>query len=285
MVRASCWQLLLWTWVREASSHPRVRVRPGCDLTDAAFLSSGDAHIRVALSSFPGSGNTWARILLEKSTGKRTGSEYFDKKLVSAGLVGEGSAHLNDTICFKTHWPVIQGPEPSFERVIVVLRHPANASLSYAAYSLSQTMSHDNDVGEAQMREHMASSSLPSLDNQWHYYLWIYEMYAKAWLERIRRLGERALLVRYEDLRADCPSELQRMVKFLGENVPAEQLACACETASLESTHRRPRPYGPRDVLTAADERRLVELRPWLQQLGYSASLENSDGQAARGEL
>ena len=37
-------------------------------------------------------------------------------------------------------------------------------------------MSHDNVVGEAQMREHMASPSLPSLANQWHYYLWIYEM-------------------------------------------------------------------------------------------------------------
>lgn len=47
---------------------------------------------------------------------------------------------------------------------------------SRRAYSLSQTMSHDNVVGEAQMREHMASPSLPSLANQWHYYLWIYEM-------------------------------------------------------------------------------------------------------------
>lgn len=276
-MQVRCWLLLWWMRMRAAWA--------GCDLTDAAFLSSADAHVRVALSSFPGSGNTWARILLEKATGKRTGSQYFDKKLVRAGLAGEGSAHLNDTICFKTHWPVIQGAEPSYERAIVVVRHPANASLSYAAYSLSQSMSHDNVVEEAQMRAHMASSSLPSLANQWHYYLWIYEMYAKAWLERLGRLGaERALLVRYEDLKADCASELQRMVTFLGESVAAEQLACACNTASLESTHRRPRPYGPRDVLTAADERRLAELRPWLRQLGYSASLENTDGQAVKDE-
>ena len=62
--------------------------------------------------------------------------------------------------------PVIQGAEPSYERAIVVLRHPAHASLSYAAYSLSHAMSHDNVVDLAQMREHMASPSLPSLTNQ-----------------------------------------------------------------------------------------------------------------------
>ena len=32
--------------------------------------------------------------------------EYFDSKLIKAGLVGEGSKHKQDTIAFKTHWPV-----------------------------------------------------------------------------------------------------------------------------------------------------------------------------------
>jgi hypothetical protein len=111
--------------------------RPSCELSDATFIDAdgGGGHVRVALSSFPGSGNTWARILLEKATGRRTGSEYFDKKLVRAGLAGEGTKHLNDTLCFKTHWPVIQGPEPSYERAIVVVRHPADAALSYACVS------------------------------------------------------------------------------------------------------------------------------------------------------
>lgn len=72
-----------------------------CDLASAQFLETGDGRPRVALSSFPGSGNTWARILLEKATGLRTGSEYMDSKLVRAGLAGEGSAHLNDTVAFK----------------------------------------------------------------------------------------------------------------------------------------------------------------------------------------
>ena len=102
--------------------------------------------------------------------------------------------------------------------------------------------------------------------------------YAKAWLERIRRLGpEGALLVRYEDLKADCPQALRRMVAFLGfcaQEVDGAQLVCACETASLESTHRRPRPYGPRDVLTEVDLQRLVDHTAWLRQLGYTADLD-----------
>ena len=75
-----------------------------CDLSSSAFLnpatdptlfvdgSAGLARLlagggKTALTSYPGSGNTWVRILLEKATGLRTSSEYFDGKLVKAGLV------------------------------------------------------------------------------------------------------------------------------------------------------------------------------------------------------
>jgi len=100
-------------------------------------------------------------------------------------------------------------------------------------------------------------------------------MYAKAWLERMRRLGPKnALLVRYEDLKADCPRELVRMVEFLGLGATDDRVLCACETASLESTHRRARAYGPGDVLTDADLHRLSEHVKLIRQLGYTADVD-----------
>lgn len=39
----------------------------------------------VALSSFPGAGNTWARHLIEHATGFYTGSYYFDGTLYNKG--------------------------------------------------------------------------------------------------------------------------------------------------------------------------------------------------------
>lgn len=39
----------------------------------------------TALVSFPGSGNTWLRYLLETSTGVFTGSVYTDRQIISKG--------------------------------------------------------------------------------------------------------------------------------------------------------------------------------------------------------
>jgi len=39
----------------------------------------------VALSSFPGAGNTWVRHLIELATGYYTGSYYFDGTLYNRG--------------------------------------------------------------------------------------------------------------------------------------------------------------------------------------------------------
>lgn len=52
--------------------------------TDRRFLPT-KAKVFVALSSFPGAGNTWARHLIEHATGFYTGSYYFDGTLYNKG--------------------------------------------------------------------------------------------------------------------------------------------------------------------------------------------------------
>lgn len=54
---------------------------------DRHFLPTRSKQL-MALASFPGAGNTWARHLIELATGFYTGSYYFDGSLYNKGTVG-----------------------------------------------------------------------------------------------------------------------------------------------------------------------------------------------------
>ena len=56
----------------------------------------------VGLVSFPGSGNSWMRQLLETSTGVYTGSVYCDHAYIEAGMIGEG-VRSGSVIAVKCH--------------------------------------------------------------------------------------------------------------------------------------------------------------------------------------
>lgn len=51
---------------------------------DRKFLPAKSKQL-IALASFPGAGNTWARHLIELATGFYTGSYYFDGSLYNKG--------------------------------------------------------------------------------------------------------------------------------------------------------------------------------------------------------
>lgn len=55
---------------------------------DRRFLPARSKQF-IALASFPGAGNTWARHLIELATGFYTGSYYFDGSLYNKGEKGQ----------------------------------------------------------------------------------------------------------------------------------------------------------------------------------------------------
>ena len=61
----------------------------------------------VALVSYPGSGNTWVRGLLERATGICTGSVYCDNWLRMHGFRGE-NIRSGAVLVTKTHYPAVQ---------------------------------------------------------------------------------------------------------------------------------------------------------------------------------
>ena len=88
--------------------------------------------LKVALASYPGSGNTWVRYLLQQLTGALTGSVYFDPKLVENGFPAEGVSD-GRVIAVKTHFHDIH-TLTRYDKVILIVRNPWDAILSFFHY-------------------------------------------------------------------------------------------------------------------------------------------------------
>ena len=89
----------------------------------------------VALVSFPGSGNTWVRGILEAATGICTGAIYCDTSLRSQGFIGE-NLQSGSVLVVKTHgsaamWLGLQLRRSKrkgyFGSAIFIVRNPLNA--------------------------------------------------------------------------------------------------------------------------------------------------------------
>lgn len=90
-------------------------------------LDPPKTHPVMALVSYPGSGNTWLRHLIELTTGVFTGSVYSDKVLHKGGFLGELQNHTEGTtLLVKTHKlktiPKIKG-----NGAILLIRNPFKA--------------------------------------------------------------------------------------------------------------------------------------------------------------
>lgn len=109
-----------------------------------SFQKSG---ITAALLSFPGSGNSWVRQLLETVTGIYTGAyKDCDLSYIDVGMIGEG-VYTNNVIAVKIHFPnhadlmlthkiiyIVRNPFDSiiadWNRKYSVLRNPLTAHVS-----------------------------------------------------------------------------------------------------------------------------------------------------------
>ena len=89
-----------------------------------SFQNSGTPG-PVALVSYPGSGNSWARVLLEEATGIYTGSVYCDKHYLFSGMIGEGIS-TDNVIAIKSHSSVEEMVQYS-NKVIYIIRNPLKA--------------------------------------------------------------------------------------------------------------------------------------------------------------
>ena len=90
---------------------------------------NGEGRKVVALASFPGSGNTWVRDMLQKATGICTGSVYCDQSLQYSNFPGE-SVVSPSVVVVKTHE---SPPADVFDTAIIIMRNPFHALIAERA--------------------------------------------------------------------------------------------------------------------------------------------------------
>ncbi|EGK97346.1 AGAP003962-PC [Anopheles gambiae str. PEST] len=201
----------------------------------------------AALVSFPGSGNTWLRYLLQQATGILTGSVYKDYGLLKSGFPAESVAN-SSVLVVKTHeW----GPHAwaPYTKAILLIRDPERAIL---AEFNRQSGGHVGFASPDRYRRTKGRYWTQFVKNK----LWAWEQTNLSWAKNFT--GE-VKLVFYDDLVENVEGTLRSILKFLNYQTDEELLACAL--MRKEGIYRRKKrilqfdPYSPA-MHAAIDEKR-----------------------------
>lgn len=211
------------------------------------MAANHEINQRTALASFPRSGNTWLRFLIENATGARSGSVYTDRILPRKG----------DGIVIKTH----ELDSAQYTRAVHIVRHPLDAIESY--YHWRRDVAKESKVDwPAHVRD---------ATERWR-------LHTEHWLA----CRCPAYRLRYEDLHAAPENELRKLLQWLGfTDVSDNQINVAVAGSSIEKMRQLDPKLGPiffrRGRVGEAggaflpDQQEYITklLRPYLDQFGY----------------
>ncbi|XP_059144284.1 WSCD family member CG9164-like [Physella acuta] len=165
----------------------------------------------TTLVSFPGSGNTWLRFLIQEATGIFTGSEYNDKKLRTHGFLGEGVAN-SSTILVKTH-KCDAATLKRYEKAVLLIRHPYEA--------IKAEFNRKCNGGNT------SEDKIESLEKYWPEYYSKHQMYWVRFHEVWQAYRRPLLVVMYKDLVQQTNVKLREILTFLKVHIHEERLNCA----------------------------------------------------------
>ena len=160
------------------------------------------------LASYPRSGNTFLRNLLERTMGVVTGSDNRPDRTLSKALavehnlIGEGvTRHVH---VVKTHFPERVGMGFEGQRAIVLIRNPYDAIDSY--WNLNLTNTHTKTVTDEIYNKYNDTFQALAKNEM---KIWI--EFHHYWLH----VDIPVLLVKFEDLIVNVQSEMKRVIKFV----------------------------------------------------------------------
>ncbi|GAA5947958.1 hypothetical protein JCM10213_007666 [Rhodosporidiobolus nylandii] len=251
------------------------------------------AKIRTAFASYPRSGNSYLRSLLERATGYQTSSIYCDRGLAQT-FVGECNHKLDWFV--KSHFPALpkvispdserwQNYYSQFDQAVHVVRNPLDALVSW--YHLAnapktsegfQDHEHKLDIDKFGAEHSEAILDL-----------------AERWRRHTQYWSQAPILthmLRYEDLKAQPIPHMMSLLSFL---LPDEDLPPLSDVACIAEHHENLQAYHSR---RSSDFASWDKFEPWLRDevlkivrrpfctFGYSRILLNArpddaDAQAA----
>ncbi|CAM9467927.1 unnamed protein product, partial [Laminaria digitata] len=182
------------------------------DEREADLRCNGGRDLRTVLASYPRSGNSLLRRLLEEATGVITGSDTrpdrtLSRSLSAFGMQGEGVVDHRVRVV-KTHYPERAGYR-TFEgkKAILLVRNPFDAINSY--FNMALTNTHDQSLHLSMYEEfHELWDSMVRNDIKK-----VWERFHRYWLSS----GVPVQAVRYEDLLVRPEECLRDLIAFIYE--------------------------------------------------------------------
>lgn len=210
-----------------------------CDIFVSKFVCDARRRTTTYLVSYPCSGNTWTRTVLQGVLQIHSGSVFNDKSLQAIGLLGEGVTDPRRVLPIKTHYPVV-GKHKPYARNLVIVRAPLHATLSYTI--LQNTAGHADELSLSELTVKFDAGMADHL-SRWR-------TAAETWKNCApsRPIGD-CHVVRFEDIVADTRAAyLREILPYLGVNSShpdvIRRLDCAIDRAnSAYGTSRRQHSY------------------------------------------
>lgn len=175
----------------------------------------------VYLVSFPRSGNTWLRYMLTALVrGDRVDAEAVEAIIPDIHHSDPGRRPSAGPVWVKSHTPAWRAPEAA--RIVYLVRHGLEATRSYYRYL----------VLRGRLRPDEPIGSFLRTDDIWPC---SWARHVEGWLDQIGSSDpSQAMIVRYEDLRADPVGELSRVAAFLTVEADPQKIRAAMTVASRE---------------------------------------------------
>jgi len=179
----------------------------------------------TALASFPGSGNTWLRYLLQQVTGVSTGSVYKDVALLKNGFPGESVAN-GSVIAVKTHeWGKLTRDQ--FSKAILLVRDPFDSILAEFNRRSGGHIGHASQEKFNRDKGRFWQDFVINKAKDW-------EDMNSDW---INNFHGPLLVIVYSNMTNRVEEQLQRTLDFLHMSVTKEEMECAI--SRKEGIYRR----------------------------------------------
>jgi hypothetical protein len=201
-----------------------------------------------AVVRHPKTGGTWLRVLITRLYAARYG-------LPSRRVVRTDELHNLDPrvpvflsssgyLSWERGWGDIVTTDPVLreKKVLLLARHPGDIVVSWYIQFTKRTSAFKREMMLAEMENPIDRDSIGRWEYIQHPEIGLPHVidYYNYWHANVERLPH-AMVVRYEDLRADTASQCERIGAFLGEDFSAEVIEDAVDFASFDKLREKER--------------------------------------------
>jgi len=192
--------------------------------------------------SFPGSGNTWTRLLLEDVTGIYTGSIYTDGSLKNGGFVGEFTEPENGETLFQKAHVLNKQIFPAAKGMLFLIRNPYDAVV--AEFKRIKGHGHTSVVSEDLFKK-----SNPDWQKRSHLFIQKWLDLIKGTLAKHHENNRPIHVFYYEDLKKNATFEMEKILDFVEEEkyfvVPDRDRRIKCLKTLMGESEKFHRPKTP----------------------------------------